>query len=203
MAVIYGRGFAQGRSDRDGFVVVEHLPTNHGFDEFFGIRDGFVDNYNHFYLHREGFHDLYEGTREVFFPGEYFPELMTERALEFLDRMHDQAFFLYVAFNIPHYPEQHLAEHAGRYSAMPMPRRTYAATVTTTDHYIGQVLDALDTLDAGVRRHGQQTVLEFALETVDDRKHDDQCKHTQGHTCDGDKRNKRDEMIFTFSTDVT
>mgnify|MGYP003324331377 FL=1 len=40
----------------------DYGPKKQGFDEFFGIRDGFIDNYNHFYLHRNGFHDLYQGT---------------------------------------------------------------------------------------------------------------------------------------------
>ncbi len=44
-------------------------PTKQGFDEFFGLRDGFIDNYNHFYLHGAGYHDLYRGTEEVFAPG--------------------------------------------------------------------------------------------------------------------------------------
>ena len=127
----------------------DHGPTKQGFDEFFGIRDGFIDNYNHFFLHGEGFHDLYEGIREVVFPGRYFPELIAQRAVEFIDRNKDGNFFLYLAFNIPHYPEQHLKEHGQRYATMPMPRRTYAATITTTDYYIGQVLDRLES--AGLR----------------------------------------------------
>jgi|GEM_PF-4555411 len=43
---------------------------NQGFDEFFGIRNGFIDNYNHSFLHRQGYHDLYEGTAEVFRDGD-------------------------------------------------------------------------------------------------------------------------------------
>ena len=122
----------------------DHGPTKQGFDEFFGIRDGFIDNFNHFYLHREGFHDLYEGTTEVFKRDEYFPDLMVDRALKFLDQIGDRPFFLYVPFNIPHYPEQCLAQHARLYKELDEPRRSYARIVTTTDHYIGKVLDKLD-----------------------------------------------------------
>ena len=50
----------------------DYGPMKQGFDEFFGLRDGFIDNYNHFHLHREGFHDLFEGTREVWAKGKYF-----------------------------------------------------------------------------------------------------------------------------------
>lgn len=121
-----------------------HGPMKQGFDEFFGIRDGFIDNYNHFFLHREGFHDLYEGTQEVWHRDEYFPGLMVDRALEFLDRKHERPFFLYVPFNIPHYPEQSLKQFASQYRDLPEPRRSYATIVTTTDHYIGQILDRLE-----------------------------------------------------------
>ena len=130
----------------------DHGPTRQGFDEFFGIRDGFIDNYNHYFLHGDkGYHDLYEGTREVTQKGEYFPELVVKRSLEFIDRNRERPFFLYLAFNIPHYPEQALKEHSALYEKqlkkLPMPRRSYAAIVTTTDHYIGKVLDRLDKLN--------------------------------------------------------
>lgn len=122
----------------------DHGPMKQGFDEFFGIRDGFIDNYNHFFLHREGFHDLYEGTTEVFARGKFFPDLMIDRATAFLDQKHDRPFFLYVPFNIPHYPEQSLKKHQAFYSDMPEPRRSYASMVTTTDAHIGKVLNMLD-----------------------------------------------------------
>jgi arylsulfatase A-like enzyme len=118
-------------------------PMKQGFDEFFGIRNGFIDNFNHFQLHGEGYHDLYEGTKEVFKRGEYFPEMIVNRSLDFIDRNKDKPFLLYLGFNIPHYPEQALKEHEARYRDLPMPRRAYAAIVTTTDHYIGKVLDRL------------------------------------------------------------
>ncbi|MDF1850664.1 MAG: sulfatase-like hydrolase/transferase [Verrucomicrobiales bacterium] len=121
-------------------------PMKQGFDEFFGIRNGFIDNYNHFFLHGKGYHDLYEGTEEVFRKGEYFPELITDRALEFVEKNTDQPFLLYLGFNIPHYPEQALEEHTKMYEHLPMPRRSYAAITTTTDHYIGLVLEKLDEL---------------------------------------------------------
>ena len=121
-------------------------PTKQGFDEFFGIRNGFIDNFNHYFLHGKGYHDLYEGTTEVFKKGEYFPELITDRALQFIEQSGDSPFLLYLGFNIPHYPEQALKEHTERYKDLPMPRRSYAAITTTTDHYIGLILDRLDKL---------------------------------------------------------
>ena len=124
----------------------DYGPTKQGFDEFFGIRNGFIDNFNHYFLHGKGYHDLYEGTTEVFRKGEYFPELITNRALQFIEKNRENPFLLYLGFNIPHYPEQALIEHTKLYENLPMPRRSYAAITTTTDHYIGLVLDKLDKL---------------------------------------------------------
>ncbi len=122
----------------------DHGPSKQGFDEFFGIRDGFIDNFLHFQLHRHGYHDLYEGTREVFHRGDFFPDLMTDRALAFIDRNQDHPFFLYFPLNIPHYPEQSIELFRARYEGMVEPRRSYAAIVSTTDNYIGRILTQLD-----------------------------------------------------------
>ena len=124
----------------------DYGPTKQGFDEFFGIRNGFIDNFNHYFLHRKGYHDLYEGTTEVFKDGEYFPDLITKRALQFVDKNRASPFLLYLGFNIPHYPEQALKEHTELYKDLPMPRRSYAAITSTTDHYIGLVLNKLEEL---------------------------------------------------------
>lgn len=124
----------------------DHGPMKQGFDEFFGIRNGFIDNYNHYFLHGKGYHDLYEGTTEVFRKGEYFPKMITERAIKFVEANRKNPFLLYLGFNIPHYPEQALPEHTKLYEDLPMPRRSYAAMVTTTDYYMGLVLAKLDEL---------------------------------------------------------
>ena len=122
-------------------------PKKQGFDEFFGIRDGFIDNYNHYFLHGSGFHDLYEGIKPVKAPGKYFPELMVQRSLKFIMQNKDRPFLLYMPFNIPHYPEQALKRFEAVYKDIADPaRRSYAAIVSTTDHYIGQIVDKLEAL---------------------------------------------------------
>ena len=124
-----------------------HGPRRQGFETFFGHRGGFIDNYNHHFLHGRGFHDLYEGTTEVFQRDKYFPDLMTKRALDYIEAHQDEPFFLYYAMNIPHYPEQADAKFDERYKDLPMPRQSYAKMVSTTDDRIGQVLGKLDALD--------------------------------------------------------
>ncbi|MCH2182986.1 MAG: sulfatase-like hydrolase/transferase [Mariniblastus sp.] len=134
----------------------DHGPTAQGFDQFFGLRGGFIDNYNHFFLHKNGFHDLYEGTEEVFAEGKYFPDMVTERALQFIDQNRKDPFLLVVAFNIPHYPEQADAKFDERYREMPMPRQSYAKIISTTDDRMGQIMARLD-------QHGltERTVVVF------------------------------------------
>lgn len=125
---------------------LDHGPTEQGFERFLGLRGGFIDNYNHFFLHGGGFHDLYEGKKEVFARGKYFPDLVTARALEFIEERGREPFFMCVAFNIPHYPEQADAKFDERYKDMKMPRRSYAKMVSTTDDRMGLVMAKLDEL---------------------------------------------------------
>ena len=136
----------------------DHGPTEQGFDEFIGCRDGFIDNYNHYYLHDMGFHDLYEGKKEVFMKDKYFPDLVTERAINFLDKNKGNPFFMYVAFNIPHYPEQADKKFDDRYKDLPMPRQSYAKVLSTTDDRMGLVLDKIE--EMGLR---ENTIIIFTL----------------------------------------
>ena len=130
----------------------DHVPTRQGFDESFGLLGGFIDNYKHCALHGKGFHDLYEctreeGVKELQMEGQYFPELMMQRALHFMDEQKAGPFFMYVAFNLPHYPEQSLKKYEALYENVEDPAlRSYGAVISTTDHYVGQILDKLDEL---------------------------------------------------------
>ncbi|MFP6900754.1 MAG: sulfatase-like hydrolase/transferase, partial [Opitutales bacterium] len=124
----------------------DHGPTRQGFDEFFGIRGGFIDNSIHYFLQGDGFHDLYEGTQEVWAKGKYFPQMIVDRANQFIERNKQQPFFLYLALNTPHYPEQPPEKHLKLFAHLKEPRRTYAAFTYTTDDLIGQVMSQLETL---------------------------------------------------------
>ena len=132
-------------------------PTDQGFDESFGLRDGFIDNYNHFFLHGKGYHDLYRGDEEVFEPGAYFPKLVVREALRFLEANRDRPFFMYVGFNLPHYPEQAEKTYDALYEKLPEPRRSYAKVVSTVDSHIGQIMQKLDDL-----KLSENTIIAFA-----------------------------------------
>lgn len=122
----------------------DHGPTKQGFDEFIGLRGGFIDNYNHHFLHGRGFYDFYEGIMPVKAPGKYFPDLITARALQFIDKHKDGPFFAYLAFNIPHYPEQYDPKYKDAYANLEEPRRSYAKMISTTDDHVGRILAKLE-----------------------------------------------------------
>ena len=125
----------------------DYGPQKQGFDEFLGIRGGFIDNFNHFFLHGTGFHDLYDGTKPVKAPGKYFPELITRRSLDFIEESKNDPFFLYFPLNIPHYPEQAPKKFAEPFKDMTdSARKSYATIMHATDHYIGRILDKIEEL---------------------------------------------------------
>src|SRR5207247_10292826 len=81
----------------------EFGPNAHGFDEFHGLLSGNVDHYSH--KERTGALDWYENTKPVEVQG-YSTELITERAVSFVNRSAKEPFFLYVAYNAVHWPFQ-------------------------------------------------------------------------------------------------
>lgn len=123
---------------------VGHGPVDQGFDTFFGHLGGFIDNYRHYFLHSQGFHDLWEGDTEIFRRDEYYPDLLADRAVNFIETNRDAPFFMMVAFNLPHYPEQPIAKFQETYLDLPMPRRSYARVVSSVDEHIGRILDKLE-----------------------------------------------------------
>ena len=122
---------------------IGHGPLDQGFDRFFGHLGGFIDNYRHYFLHGRGYHDLYDDNEEIFRKGEYFPRMMMDEALAFIEAKKKEPFFAYIAFNLPHYPEQPIAKYADAYADLPMPRQSYARVISTVDDYVGEVLDKL------------------------------------------------------------
>lgn len=125
-------------------AALENGPLEHGFNSFFGHRSGFIDNYVHYFLHGKGFHDLWQNKDEIFMSGDYFPSIMTKKAIDFIDENQSHPFFLYVAFNLPHYPEQPDSSFVSTNEHLDEPRRSYATVVSTVDDKIGEILDKLD-----------------------------------------------------------
>ena len=128
---------------------VGHGPLDQGFEKHFGHLSGFIDNFTHYFLHGQGYHDLYDNNEEIFRRGEYFPEMIVDEAVKYVDRHSDEPFFMMVAFNLPHYPEQPSEEFKEAFADLEMPRQSYARVMATVDKQIGRVLKQLD--DSGIR----------------------------------------------------
>jgi arylsulfatase A len=127
-----------------------HKPLDHGFDYSFGFMGGCIDNYTHFfYWAGPNRHDLWENNRRVRLPGQYFPDLMVEKAEAFISQHRADPFFMYFAINMPHYPYQGDPRWLAHYRDLPAPRRLYAAFVSTLDERIQRLLKFLD--DTGLR----------------------------------------------------
>lgn len=124
-----------------------HGPLDQGFDTHFGHLSGFIDNYTHYFLHGQGYHDLYSDNEEIFRRNEYFPTLMVDEAITYVEAERNAPFFMLVAFNLPHYPEQPLQELKQAYPNLEMPRQSYARVVETVDQQIGRILRSLEETD--------------------------------------------------------
>lgn len=87
----------------------------------------------------------------------YSPYLITEKALDFIDRNASKSFFLYFTPTLPHaeliVPKESLQEFDGkfdevpfygnRYAAQAKPRAAYAAMVSCLDHAVGKIVGKL------------------------------------------------------------
>jgi len=126
----------------------ESGPNAQGFDYSFGHLRGCIDNYSHFfYWEGPNTHDLFENGKEVFYDGEYFPDLASNKALQYVTDKKDSPFFMYYAINMPHYPYQPTKKWRDYYKNNPQPRADYAAFISTIDERIGFLVNHLKKLN--------------------------------------------------------
>jgi arylsulfatase A-like enzyme len=123
------------------------LPTQRGFDYFIGLLEGVSSYYTHLFHGKDP--ALYEGTNVVHREGEYLTDIFTEEAVEFISDNQENPFFLYLAYNAPHYPmhvppQQYLDSYGWVPGDVNDNRKKYRAMVTAMDAGIGRVLDTLD-----------------------------------------------------------
>ena len=131
----------------------EFGPNAHGFDYFFGFLSGFIDFYTHT-RGGDGQSDLFENTMPVQEEG-YMTDLITTKAIRFIEQRAAEPFFLEVAYNAAHWPFQppdHYSKAAnngafqGPADATPATRKDYAAMLERADAGVGQIVQKLDAL---------------------------------------------------------
>lgn len=137
-------------------------PNDHGFDEFYGFLAGCVDYYSHIFYWGQGkginpTHDLWHNEAEVWDNGRYLTETITEKSVELIEQNHGEPFFLYAAYNAPHYPMHAPQKYLDRYPDLPWDRQIMAAMVSAVDDGVGEIVQAL-------KRSGQyeNTVIFFS-----------------------------------------
>jgi arylsulfatase A-like enzyme len=130
----------------------EFGPNAHGFDYFFGFLSGFIDFYTH--TRGDGLSDLFENTTPIHQDG-YMTDLITDRAVRFIEQRAGAPFFLEVAYNAAHWPFQppdhyskapNNAAFQGPADAIPATRKDYVAMLERADVGVGQILRKLDAL---------------------------------------------------------
>lgn len=126
---------------------VNQFPHNRGFDHFYGFLRGTVDSFSHLWI---GALDWQRNGHSVPEEG-YTTDLLTDEAIRLIaDRDPDRPFFLYVAFNAPHYPLVAPDSLIEKYSHIPdKARRVYAAMVDSLDQAVGRIVAAID--ESGTR----------------------------------------------------
>jgi arylsulfatase A len=111
-----------------GYPGSEGDPTNQGFDEFFGYDcQRLAHNYYPYHLwhnHEKINLNGNAGNKK----GIYAPDLIHQKALEFIEKNKDSRFFLYYASVIPHAelvaPDKYMSKFSGKY----LPEKEYKGT---------------------------------------------------------------------------
>ncbi|MBR0120898.1 MAG: sulfatase-like hydrolase/transferase [Clostridia bacterium] len=130
----------------------ECRPNANGFDEFSGFLAGCLDYYSHIFYYgmadggANPTHDLWENEKEVYANGEYLTERITGKSVDFIKKHKNEPFFLYVAYNAPHYPMHAPERYLERFSDLPWDRRITAAMLSAVDDGVGEITGTLNEL---------------------------------------------------------
>lgn len=129
-------------------------PTHYGFDEFYGYVSGNVDFHTHF--DNSGVYDWWHNLDTIQETG-YATDLITEHAVDFIEKNKDQPFFLYVPHQAPHVPFQGRNDPGYRYADN---KFTYYGPVEDTDR---AYIEMVEVMDEGIGKI-RQTLKKLKLE---------------------------------------
>ena len=135
-------------------------PVKRGFDEYFGftfgatlyispdrkdVRSYFKNGWTNLpgWKGRDPRNPIMRGTAAVE-EESYLTDAFTREGLSFIERHHQEPFFLYLAYNAPHTPLQATLKYYDRFEHIKDERkRIYAAMVSALDDGVGQIISKL------------------------------------------------------------
>lgn len=123
-----------------------NLPNQKGFDLFYGWLEDMMDDYMIKRRHGKNFMRL---NNEIIDPPGHATDLFTEWAVDYISEQakDEQPFFLYLAYNAPHFPVQPPKEWSDRVRqrnpGLPEKRSNLIAFIEHLDNGIGKVITSL------------------------------------------------------------
>ncbi len=122
-------------------ALEEQYPTNRGFDEFYGLREG---GRRYWYDDKKDDkpgdpHAAEYNGKQVKFEG-HFTDWLGEKTVEFIHETKDRPFFAYLSFTAPHAPLQSKPEDLKALGT----KDNYAGLIYGMDRNIGYVLEAIE-----------------------------------------------------------
>ena len=138
-------------------ATVKHHPLNRGFQEFYGHLGGGHQYFPEMLTIKksEDAHNESQSYRtwilknfEPVAPRKYLTDDFSDEAVQFIERNHNEPFFLFLSYNAPHSPLQAPQKYLDRFSTIQdKKRQTYAAMVSAVDDGVGRVLSTLKEKD--------------------------------------------------------
>ena len=129
-------------------LVSPNVPNDRGFDHFHGFLGDMMESYT---THRRHGDNLMRLDGDTIDPSGHATDLFTEWAIAYLRERAatpERPFFLYLAYNAPHFPieppEEWVASVRTRLPALDERRARSVAFVEHFDHGVGRVLAAID-----------------------------------------------------------
>jgi len=120
-----------------GYNEDDH-PNKRGFDEFYGFLGG---SRSYFPLKNPSKHDmLQQNGKQVIFDG-YLTDVLTDRAVGFIDENKENPFFMYLAYTAVHAPMHAKKEHLNKFKGHS--RQKLAAMTWSLDENIGRITEKL------------------------------------------------------------
>ena len=114
-------------------------PLGQGFDEFFGFSAGHWNNY---------FNTILQHNQEKVETSGYIADVLTDKALQFIERNRDNSFFCYLPYNTPHGPFQVPDRLFDKYKGMGLNNKDAAVygMCENIDDNVNRLLNKLDEL---------------------------------------------------------